>query len=129
MSRSTSVLIVEDEKVLRDVYELILTSSGYSVYTAQNGAEGLEQLKKHKPDILLLDIFMPIMDGREVLNNLDKIEYPNLKIAVCSNLSDSKVIEEVLHNGADKFVLKSSLGPEELKSLVYELLPQNSEAV
>lgn len=124
MSRSTSVLIVEDEKVLRDVYELILTTNGCTVHTAQHGAEGLEQLKKHKPDIMLLDIFMPIMDGREVLKNLDKNEHPNIKIVVCSNLSDNKVIEEVLNNGADKFVLKSSLGPEELKALIVELLPQ-----
>ncbi len=100
------------------MYEIILTSSGCTVYTAQNGAEGLEQLHKHKPDILLLDIFMPIMDGREVLRKLDKKEYPNIKIIVCSNLSDNKVIQEVLRNGADKFVLKSSLGPKELKSLI-----------
>lgn len=123
MSRSTSVLIVEDEKVLRDVFELILTANGCTVYTAQNGVEGLEQLKKHKPNIVLLDIFMPVMDGREVLQNLNKNDYPDIKIVVCSNLSDNKVIQEVLHNGADKFVLKSSLGPEELNSLIGELLP------
>ena len=121
MSNTTSVLIVEDEKVLRDVYELIITSLGCKVYTAKNGIEGLKQLKKHKPDILLLDIFMPVMDGREVLRNLNKTDFSNVKIVVCSNMSDSEVIQEVLDNGADKFVLKSSLGPNELKSLIHDL--------
>ena len=121
MSKTTSVLIVEDEKVLRDVYELIIKSLGNTVYTASNGIEGLKQLKKHKPDIMLLDIFMPIMDGQEVLRNLNKTDFPSVKIVVCSNMSDSKVIQEVLDNGADKFVLKSSLGPNELKSLIHDL--------
>jgi two-component system chemotaxis response regulator CheY len=121
MSNVKSVLIVEDEKVLRDVYELIIKSLGCTVYTAKNGIEGLEQLKKHKPDIMLLDISMPVMDGQEVLRNLNKNDFPNVKIVVCSNMSDSKVIQEVLDNGADKFVLKSSLGPNELKSLINDL--------
>ena len=121
MSEPTSVLIVEDEQVLRDVYELILTTQGCTVYTANNGIEGLKQLKKHKPKIMLLDIFMPIMDGREVLRNLDKADYPHTKIVVCSNLSDNAVTEEVLRNGADKIVLKSNLGPAELTSLVEEI--------
>jgi len=121
MSNTKSVLIVEDEKVLRDVYELIIRTLGYTVYTASNGIEGLKQLKKHKPDIMLLDIFMPIMDGQEVLRNLNKADFPNIKIVVCSNMSDSKVTQEVLDNGADKFVLKSSIGPNELKSLINDL--------
>ncbi len=70
---------------------------------------------------MLLDIFMPVMDGQEVLRNLKKTDFPNVKIVVCSNMSDSKVIQDVLDNGADKFVLKSSLSPNELKSLISDL--------
>ncbi len=70
---------------------------------------------------MLLDIFMPVMDGQEVLRNLKKTDFPNVKIVVCSNMSDSKLIQELLYNGADKFVLKSSLGPNELKSLINDL--------
>ncbi len=121
MTNTTSVLIVEDEKVLRDVYELIVKSLGCTVYTAKNGIEGLEQLKKHKPDIMLLDIYMPVMDGQEVLRNLNRTDFPNVKIVVCSNMSDRKIIQEVLDNGADRFVLKSSLGPNDLKSLIHDL--------
>ena len=121
MSKKASVLIVEDEKILRDAYELILSTKGFDVLTAQNGVEGLAQLKKIRPAVMLLDIFMPVMDGQEVLRNLDKAEYPDTKIVVCSNLSDNAVIQEVLRNGADKFVLKSNLGPQEMVKLVGEL--------
>lgn len=121
MSKPATVLIVEDEKVLRDVYELIITAHGCTVYTAENGAEGLKQLKKHKPDIMLLDIFMPVMDGREVLRSFNRSDSPNTTIVVCSNMSDNQLIQEVKDNGADRFVLKSSLGPGELKTLIDEL--------
>lgn len=118
MIKPKSVLIVEDEQILRDVYELILKNEGHTVYAAKNGVEGLQQLRERKPDIMLLDIFMPEMDGREVLHNLSTSERSNTKIIVCSNLSDNAVIQEVLGNGADKFVLKSNLGPAELVELV-----------
>ena len=121
MSNPVSVLIVEDEEVLREVYELILTTQGCTVQTAKNGIEALDSLRKHTPDIMLLDIFMPEMDGREVLKKLDKADFQATKVVVCSNLSDKTVIDEVLRNGAVKFVLKSDLGPKELIGLIDEV--------
>lgn len=119
MSHKTlSVLVIEDEKVLQDVYSLILSSNGYKVYTADNGKEGLNQLKLQLPDLVILDIFMPVMDGRELLQNYDKASYPNTTIVVFSNTSDTKIRQEVLRNGADKFVQKSSLAPLDLLNLV-----------
>ncbi len=59
MSSPKTVLIVEDEQVLQDVYKLVLTSGGYTLHTASNGVEGLEKIKQVKPDLVLLDIFMP----------------------------------------------------------------------
>ncbi|MDB5177200.1 MAG: sigma-54-dependent Fis family transcriptional regulator [Candidatus Saccharibacteria bacterium] len=126
MSGTISVLVVEDEAILLEAYELILGTAGYTVFTARNGIEALEQLKKVTPDVMLLDIFMPEMDGREVLRNLDKADYPEMKIIVCSNLSDSNASQEVLRNGADDFVLKSSLGPMELIQLIKDKTRQRA---
>ncbi len=119
---SKVVLIVEDEKLLREVYELILTSKGFEVHTAENGQEGLKKLKTIVPDLVLLDIFMPIIDGREFLRNVDLQDYPNTKIVVCSNLSDIETQEEMLGLGAQKFVLKSTLAPQDLIDLVQEMV-------
>lgn len=118
----SSILIVEDETTLQDVYKLVLSSQGYTVSTANNGAEGLVQLKKTMPDLVLLDVFMPVMDGKEFLRNVDSHDYPNTKIIVYTNLSDSKTEAEMLELGADKFILKSSMTPEDLLKLVAQLL-------
>lgn len=116
-----TVLIVEDEAVLRDAYELILKSAGFVTHTARNGQEGLELLKTLNPDVMLLDIYMPVMNGREVLKALDRSNFPHLKIVVCSNMSDNALRQEVLDNGADIFTLKSGIGPTELIQLVNEV--------
>jgi two-component system alkaline phosphatase synthesis response regulator PhoP len=119
---SKSVLIVEDEETLQDVYKIILTSQGYDVHTASNGLEGLQKVKILHPDMVLLDIFMPVMDGKEFMRNIDMTEYPDTKIVVYSNLSDRKVENELLALGAHKFVLKSSMSPRDLLAFVDQVL-------
>lgn len=120
MKKTISVLIVEDETVLQDVYKLVLSTAGYKVHTAGNGAEGLSLLKKTKPDLILLDIFMPVLDGKEFLKNFNKDDFPDTKIIVYSNLHDPETKKEVFQLGADDFVLKSDIGPADLISLVSE---------
>lgn len=116
-----TILIVEDEKILQDVYKLVLTSKGYTVHTANNGAEGLKQVAAIQPDMVLLDMFMPVMDGKEFLRNYDTNDYPNTKIVVYTNLSDSETEAEMLGLGAYKFVLKASLAPQDLLALVADV--------
>lgn len=118
---SKVILIVEDEKVLQDVYKLVLTSKGFVVHTADNGLEGIRQLKTLIPDMVLLDIFMPNMDGKEFMRNINLDDYPNTKIVVCSNLSDIETQKEMLGLGAQKFVLKSSMAPKDLINLALEI--------
>lgn len=118
---NTSILIIEDEKVLQDVYKLVLSTKGYTVYTASNGAEGIGQLAAAKPNLVLLDLFMPIMDGKEFLRNIDTNDYPSTKIVVYTNLSDSRTEAEMLSLGAHKCVLKSSMAPQDLIRLVEEM--------
>jgi len=118
MSQQYRILIVEDEQILQDVYKLVLSTAGYKVYTADNGVEGLEQLKRHHPDLVLLDIFMPVMDGKEFLRNIDTGDHPSTKIVVYTNMFDKATENEMKSLGADDFVLKSSMGPGDLLQLV-----------
>ena len=122
MNKDHSVLIVEDEIVLQDDYKLVLGLQGLKVYTANNGLEGLKKLKQHKPDVILLDIFMPVMDGIEFLQTVDLKAYPGVKIIVYTNLSDSNVQAQMLALGAHKFVLKSTMGPKDLIKMIEECL-------
>ena len=119
---AASILIVEDEKLLQDSLAMILRSQGYIVFVAGDGLEAIERLKTNTPDLILLDYFMPRLSGKEFLENIDVVDYPDTKIIVTSNISDQSVVEEMLRLGAHRYVLKSSLSPTDLLRLVDELL-------
>ena len=117
---SKKVLIVEDDFALSDAFCMILTHSGYDVSTAHHGKEALEFLEDHVPDLILLDVLMPVMDGREFLR-----QFPNtaaIPIVALSNLDSKADIEEVISLGAQKYMLKSSVTPATLASLVEDTL-------
>lgn len=119
MTKKTStILIIEDEPTLQDVFKLVLETENYRVLTADNGLIGLDVLKTERPDLVLLDIFMPVMDGREFLRNVDLTEYPETKVIVYSNLSDQQTETEMMELGGHEFVLKSSMTPRDLIALV-----------
>jgi two-component system, response regulator YesN len=109
------VLVIEDDCTLRTVYKEILSSNGYSVKTAENGREGLEILKKLQPDVILLDILMPMMNGLTFLEKSNiKETYPDTTVIAFSNLSDIDMLNKMLELGADTHMLKSSISPKEL---------------
>lgn len=112
------ILIVEDEDVLRKAFDTVLKTGGYEVGMAENGLEGIRLMKEMKPDLVLLDVFMPVMDGREFLRNINLDDYPNTAVIVYSNLSDPKTEDEMRDLGATDFVLKASLTPRELLAMV-----------
>jgi CheY-like chemotaxis protein len=117
-----SVLIVEDEPDLQAVYKLILSSQGYRVTVANNGYEALKQIGKQTPDLILLDYFMPKMDGKTFLQNFDTGKYPGVKVVMSSNISDPVVIKEMNDLGIDRYVLKAELSPSQLVDLVEKVL-------
>ncbi len=123
MSKKTIILVVEDEPMLQEAYRHVLQFKGYTVHVASNGLEGLEQLRKVKPNIILLDVLMPQLDGIGFLKRANiKQDYPKIKVVACTNLSDSETREQMLSLGADRQVLKSDLSPSQLVALIEELL-------
>jgi two-component system chemotaxis response regulator CheY len=117
-----TILVVEDEHMLQEAYRHVLTFKGYTVHTASNGVEGLEQLRKVKPDIVLLDVLMPQLDGIGFLRQAEvKKNFPKTRVVACSNLSDAETREQMLSLGAERQVLKSDLSPAQLVELVEEL--------
>lgn len=117
-----TVLVVEDEPSLQEVCEIVLLSQGYTVLTADNGVEGLEALHSHTIDLVLLDLYMPVMDGKEFLSKFDRLKFPSTKIVVYSNASEKDLDSQMKNMGADEVVLKSSLSPNDLVALVARVL-------
>ncbi len=125
----SKILIVEDEELLQDVYQLVLSQRGHDVRVANNGQEGLDALKGVTPELILLDVFMPVMDGREFLRQFKRDTYPETKVVVYTNLSDSKTKNDMLDMGADEFVLKANMTPDDLVELVESTLKRNNNEV
>lgn len=112
------ILVVEDEEGLRLLYKEELEGEGYEVITARNGKEALLELEKGRPDLIILDIVMPVMDGIEALG---KIVLKDRKIPIILNTSYSGYRDDFMSWVADAYVTKSS-DLEELKATVRRLL-------
>lgn len=120
------ILIVEDETILNDAYQAILTKEGHKVMAAYNGKEALEAAKKQEPDIILLDILMPQMNGIEFLRAFKlKEEHPSTVVVILSNLDMDKEIEEAYQLGAYKYILKAMTSPHQLAVLVNHLVKKD----
>jgi CheY-like chemotaxis protein len=117
------VLIVEDERTLNEAYDLVLKREGHDVKVAFNGEEALEVFKEHQPDLILLDLRMPKMDGVEFLKQLKpEKNYPKVKIIIFSNYEDQKQIDSAFKHGANRYILKAWSSPKELAKVVAETL-------
>jgi CheY-like chemotaxis protein len=109
------ILIIEDEEPLREAFEFILKAEGFSVACAANGKEGLAQLKKFKPNLVLVDVLMPIMDGLEFLQTAKiHLNYPNTQVIVLSNLSDPVSVDKAEQFGIREVIIKANLAPTDL---------------
>jgi DNA-binding response OmpR family regulator len=96
------VLIVDDEPAILKVFGIKLRASGYEVITALNGIEALDKVKSEKPDIMLLDVIMPDMDGFEVLQNLRT--FSKLPVIVVS--ARPEYSRQAINLGANSFLAK-----------------------
>lgn len=120
--KGLQVLIVEDEQLLNEAYARVLSAANISLLRAYNGKEALEILKTEKPDIILLDLRMPVMDGIEFLQKLKpKENCPETKIIVFSNYDDQREIDEAFSLGAMHYMLKAWATPDELVKLIREV--------
>lgn len=114
-----TILIVEDEQALNNAYKMILEAEGYNVLSAFNGSEALEITKETEPDLILLDLRMPEVNGIDFLKEYDpKHKHPKVRIIIFSNLDMQSEIDEAYSLGADRYMLKAWASPKELARLV-----------
>lgn len=129
MTKSTSspklskrVLIVEDDIDLNKAYRLILDRYGYIAESAFNGREALTKNQQFKPDLILLDLLMPIMGGLEFLKKFYKDPGKKAKVVVFTNMEDSPELIEAQSLGARHYIVKSLAEPDGLGSIVKKIL-------
>ena len=122
------ILIIEDEEVLLNVLKNRIEKEGYEVDTAQDGEIGLKKIEVYRPDLVLLDILMPKMDGMEVLAKLkEKDILPDLPIIVVSNSGQPVEIEKAMDMGVKDYLVKAEFDPQEVLDKIKKHLPSQDD--
>lgn len=106
-----SILVIEDDKDIRDYLKDFLTENDYSVYTADKGVSGLEYFKNHEPDLVLLDLGLPDMDGESVCAEMYKT-YPEIPVIILTAKNSTSDKVKGLNIGADDYVTKPFVAEE-----------------
>ncbi len=116
---SAKIAIVEDDQAISQMYRIKFEAEGYTVETAENGKLGLELAEKMKPDIILLDLMMPEMNGDEMLDKLRKTTWgKSIKVVILTNMGEQEVPEEVKKLGVVAVILKADMTPRQVAELV-----------
>ena len=117
------VLIVDDDEFLLEMYALKFKESGFEVDIAPNGKKALEKIQEFKPNVVLLDVVMPAMDGFEVLQEIrSKKLAPGARILMLTNLGQKEDTERGLALGADDYIVKAHFTPTEVVGKVNAVL-------
>lgn len=113
---SKKILIVEDDQFIREFYQELLVAEGYNIDVAADGEVASQKTQIGGYDLVLLDIMLPKKDGLQILTQLrsQPPKVPNKAIVVLTNLGQDSVIKQCFDLGADGFLIKSSLNPDQV---------------
>lgn len=127
MADKQKILLIEDDPFIYEMYTTKFEHAGYAIDVATTGREGLERVKEWKPDIVLLDILIPELDGFGVLEAIRSApETARLPVAMLTNLGQKEDIERGQKLGASAYIVKAHFTPQEVVSKVKALLAKRS---
>lgn len=117
------IIVIEDNAMAANLYQTALTRDGYRVEVASDGEAGLAAIARSSPDLVLLDLMLPKVDGFEVLRRIRSIpDLASLPVIVTSNAYTAPRLEELRQAGATQIVTKASLSPKDLARVVRQAL-------
>ena len=120
-----NILIIEDDKFLRELIARKLTKEGFKIEEAVDGEDGLEKAQKTKPDLILLDLILPEMNGFEVLSKIKTDpKLALIPVVILSNLGQKDEVEKGLKLGAVDFLVKAHFTPQEIVEKIKTVLSQ-----
>lgn len=125
------VLIIEDYTSIANLYSMVLQKSGYTVQIAGTGRQALEMVLSFRPDVILLDIMIPDIDGIEVLKTIrHDPKYKDVQplVLVTSNVLQEDISDQAALYGADGYVVKANIENKELVTIVGELLTRGRDS-
>jgi DNA-binding response OmpR family regulator len=124
--KKIKILLVEDDTFLLEMYSTKFNLEGFDVVAAADGEEGLKLAKKEKPDIVLLDVLMPKIDGFTVLKKLKKDSQTKaIPVVLLTNLGQKNDIDKGLKDGAEGYLIKAHFIPSEVVSKIKKILSKS----
>ncbi len=122
---STRIAIIEDDQAISQMYRIKFEAEGFTIETAENGKLGLELIEQMKPDIVLLDLMMPIMSGEEMLSKLRAQPWgKDIKVIILTNRGEQEIPPEVKKLGVTALILKADMTPRQVAELVKSKLAE-----
>ena len=119
------ILLIEDDEMLSTLYAEKFKREGYEVATANNGVDGLKLAEEHKPNVILLDIIMPKMDGFMVLKKLRKNgATKDISVILLTNLGQEEDVKKGKALGADDYFIKANHTPSEIVTKVKDIMKE-----
>lgn len=126
ISKNVKVLIVEDNESICEMYAITFMKRGFTVYTAPDGRSAIQKYKNKKPDIILLDIMMPQVDGYQVLTEVRKDVNSYTPVIMLTNLDANDFAREAQLENIDAYLIKSHHSPREVVDKTIEVLLKNN---
>lgn len=116
---ATKIAIIEDDQAISQMYRIKFEAEGYDVETAENGKLGLALAEDMKPDIILLDLMMPEMNGDEMLEVMRKTEWgANIKVIVLTNMGEQEAPDLIKSLDVRRFIVKAEMTPRQVAEMV-----------
>lgn len=117
------LLIIEDDPYVQEIYGRVFSQQNYTVVTAFNGSEGIEKARQEKPNLVLLDIMIPKMNGFEVLEKLKHDDQTRaIPVIMLTNLGEEQHVKKAVALGADGFMVKANFSLDQLAAEVNKKL-------
>ena len=125
-----NILIIEDDAFLRDLISKKLSSADFSISEAIDGESAIAKIKEAKPDLILLDLLLPTMDGFEVLAKLKEDNMTSaIPVIILSNLGQKEEVDKGISMGATDYLIKAQFTPEEIVAKVKEIFEKKANPV
>lgn len=116
---ATKIAIIEDDQAISQMYRLKFETEGFEVETANNGKLGLELAESMRPDIILLDLMMPELNGDEMLEKMRATDWgKDIKVIILTNMGEQEAPERVKHLNVRRFIVKAEMTPRQVAEMV-----------
>ncbi len=113
------IAIIEDDQAISQMYRIKFEAEGFQVETAENGKLGLELTEHMKPDIILLDLMMPEMNGDEMLEKLRATDWgKDITVIILTNMGEQEAPEKVKQLNVRRFIVKAEMTPRQVAEMV-----------